>query len=83
MDFKVNLFFHLYETPSPPLGTPTPIVPRKSGGVGWGGHNGENLKFALKCISGKMKCFKPIYIFFIGKLGYYQANLWKILLLFF
>ena len=24
---------------------------------GWGGNNGEKKKFALKCISGKRKCF--------------------------
>ena len=34
MHFKVNLFFHLYETPFTPLGIPTPIVPMVSGWMG-------------------------------------------------
>ena len=39
MNFKVNLFFLLYETPFTPFGFPTLIVSRLSGGVGKGGHN--------------------------------------------
>ena len=34
MNFKANLFFHLYETHFPPLGIPIPTVPRVSDGVG-------------------------------------------------
>ena len=34
MNFKVNLFFHLYETHITPLGIPIPEVPRVSDGVG-------------------------------------------------
>ena len=64
MNFKVNLFFHLYETPFTPFGFPPLIVSRLSGWVGWGGHNGKN-KFALKCISGKLKCFKTIIFSFL------------------
>ena len=30
MNFKVNLFFHLYETHITPLGIPIPAVPRVS-----------------------------------------------------
>ena len=37
MNFKVNLFFHLYETHITPLGIPIPAVPRVSDGVGYGG----------------------------------------------
>ena len=37
MNFAVNLFFHLYDTPFTPLGIPTPIVPRVSG---WGVRGG-------------------------------------------
>ena len=33
MNFKVNLFFHLYETHITPLGIPIPTVPRVSDGV--------------------------------------------------
>ena len=37
MNFKVNLFFHLYETHITPLGIPIPTVPRVSDGViTWG-----------------------------------------------
>ena len=72
MNFNVNLFFHLYETPFTPLGIPTPIVPR----VGWWGGLGGDImektsqglggvimgkKFALKCFSGKLKHFKTIF----------------------
>ena len=28
-----------------------------------GGHNGKQ-KFALKCVSGHLKCFRPCYLFF-------------------
>ena len=31
INFKVNLFFNLYETPITPLGIPNPIVRRVSG----------------------------------------------------
>ena len=34
MNFKVNLYFHLYETHITPLGIPIPTVPRVSDGVG-------------------------------------------------
>ena len=34
MNFKVNLFSHLYETHITPLGIPIPTVPRVSDGVG-------------------------------------------------
>ena len=34
MNFKVNLFFDLYETHITPLGIPIPTVPRVSDGVG-------------------------------------------------
>ena len=34
MNFKVNLFFHPYETHITPLGIPIPTVPRVSDGVG-------------------------------------------------
>ena len=34
MNLKVNLFFHLHETPFTPFGFPTLIVSRLSGGVG-------------------------------------------------
>ena len=34
MNFKVNLLFHLYETPFTHLGIPTLIVQRVSGGGG-------------------------------------------------
>ena len=37
MNFKVNLFFHLYETHITPLGTPIPTVTRVSDGMGKGG----------------------------------------------
>ena len=53
----------LYETSFTLFGFPTLIVSRLSGGVGKGGHNGKN-KFALKCISGNIKCFKNISFFF-------------------
>ena len=45
MNFNVNLFFHLYDTPFTPLGILTPLVPRVRGG----GHNGK-----------KDVCFNPI-----------------------
>ena len=47
MNFKVKSLFTLYETPFTPLGIPTLIVPRVSGEVGQGGHNGK-----------KQVCFK-------------------------
>ena len=62
MNFKVDLFFHLYETPFTSLGIPTPIVPRVSGGVR-GVIMGKN-EFVLKYISDKIKCFKETYICF-------------------
>ena len=36
MNFKVNLFFHLYETPLTTFGFPMLIVSTLSGGVGQG-----------------------------------------------
>ena len=86
MNFKVNLFFHLYETPFTSFGFPTLIVSRLSGRVGKGGHNWRKKRFALKCISGKIRWFKTIYIFFfqwkIGSLRTHPAS-WKIPLIFF
>ena len=72
MNFKVNLFFHLYETPFTPFGFPMLIVSRLSGGVGQGGVIMQKNKFALKCISGKIKCFKTI--FFQWKIGSSKTN---------
>ena len=57
------MFFHLYETPFTPFGFPTLIVSSLSGGMGQGRSKWEKNKFALKCISGKIKCFKTIYIY--------------------
>ena len=54
MNFKVNLFFHLYETHITPLSIPIPTVPRVSDG---GVIMGKN-KFALKCSTSKTKCFQ-------------------------
>ena len=65
MNFKVNLFFHLYETYITPLGIPILTVPRASDGSVRGGHNGKN-KFALKCSTGKIKCFKTMLVFFFS-----------------
>ena len=50
MNFKVNLFFHLYETQITPLGIPIPTV--RGLVMGWvrGGHNGK-----------KQVCFKMIF----------------------
>ena len=45
MNFKVNLFFHLYETHITPLGNPILTVPRGSDGVGKGEKMGKK-KFA-------------------------------------
>ena len=45
MNFKINLFLHLYETHITPLGIPIPTVLRVSDGVG---HNG-----------GKTSCQNP------------------------
>ena len=67
MNFKVNLFFHLYETPFNPLDIPTPIFLRVSGGMGLGGHNGKN-KFAPKYFAGKIKHFKATFVFLMEKL---------------
>ena len=51
MNFKVNLFFHLYETPFAPLGIPNLIVQRVSGGVGKGGF----------IMGKKTVCFKMLF----------------------
>ena len=63
MNLKVNLFFHLYKTPFTPFGFPTLIVSRLSA-VGWvlGGVIMLENNFALKYISGEIKCFETIYI---------------------
>ena len=68
MNFKVNLFFLLYETHITSLGIPISTVPRVSDGAGYNGKN----KFALKCFAEKIKCFKTMLIlfFFNGKLGH-------------
>ena len=62
MNFKINFFFiHRYETPFKPLGSPSPIVLRLSGGIGKGGGVIMGGKYvAFKYISGKIKCFKKI-----------------------
>ena len=56
MNFKVNLFFHLYETHI------NPHPDSHEGGLG-GVIMGKN-KFALKCSTGKVKCFKTMLLFF-------------------
>ena len=68
MKFKVNMFFHLYETPFTPFGLPTLI--------GWvrGGCNGKKNKFTLEWISGKIKCFKTTFFFLNGKPGHRGPN---------
>ena len=62
---RVSYLFNLYKTPLTPFGFPTPIVPRLSGGVCWGGVIMGKNKFALKCSSGKIKCFKTMLFFFL------------------
>ena len=61
MNFKVNLLFHLYETPFILLGIPNPIVQRLGEG---GGHYGE-YKFVLKCFSGKKKSILRRFFFIL------------------
>ena len=50
MNFKVNLFFHLYETPFTPFEFPTLIVSRLSYGVG----SAPNLFSGLKNVKSRL-----------------------------
>ena len=47
MNFKVNLFFHLYETPLTPFGFPTLIVLRLSGWLRT--HPGSLMENSINC----------------------------------
>ena len=74
MNFEVNLFFRLYETHITPLGIPNP---NSLEGERWGGLGGVIMgkkKFALKCSTGKIKCFKTMLLllsfFFNGNPGH-------------
>ena len=61
MNFKVNLFFHQIQ----PFWTPHPDSPETDWWGGLGGVIMEEDKLALKCIWGKIKCFKTTLMFFL------------------
>ena len=71
MNFIVNLFFFTFMRPIHPFWIPhaDSFEAEWWGGLG-GVIMGKN-KFALKCISGKIKCFETMFFFFFsnGKPG--------------